>query len=116
MSYRFVIGDHSQVPEFLPSLQDMKIKIFEVSGGNLKDLGDHSRFSIMHDDEHDLAILFLGGNDIYDCCSPRNETTEILRIIEHLQQLNKKCGCNVGITVLVTDLELVQQPTIRSPR
>lgn len=96
MSYRVVIGGHSQVPNFIPALQDTEIEICKVNGGKLKDFWEHSRFHVMREDEHDLAILFLGGNDVYDGCSPRELINEILRITDHLQQLNKR----VAVTLL----------------
>lgn len=96
MSCKVIIGGHSQVPHFIPPVQDTEIKICKVNGGKLKDFWEHPRFRVMREGEHDLAILFLGGNDIYDGCSPRELVNETLQIIDHLQQLNKR----VAVTLL----------------
>ena len=63
MKYRVIIGGHSQVPDALPTLKDTEITICKVRGGKLKDFWNHSNFECMREKEHDLAILFLGGND-----------------------------------------------------
>lgn len=96
MSYRVILGGHSQVPDLIPALQGTEIEICKVNGGKLKDFWEHSRFRVMREDEHHLAVLFLGGNDVYDGCSPRDLINKILRITEHLQQLNR----SVAVTLL----------------
>ena len=88
MKYRVVAGGHSQVPHALLALEDTDITICRVSGGKLKDFWHHTNFKCMRENEHDLVVLFLGGNDINESCTPVEVVNEILRVTDYLKQRN----------------------------
>lgn len=95
MNYRVVIGGHSQLP-VIPNLNHTEISICKLSGGKLSDFWSHPNFQCMRDKNYDLAILFLGGNDVNDSCKPSNIVSDIIHITEYLQQRNT----NVVVTLL----------------
>lgn len=95
MNYRVVIGGHSQLP-VIPDLSHTEIITCKLSGGKLRDFWSHPNFKCMRDDNHDLAILFLGGNDVNDSCKPSSIISDIINITEYLQQRNR----NVVVTLL----------------
>lgn len=89
MKYRVIIGGHSQVPSVLPTLQDAEITVCKLPGGKLKDFWEHSTFTYMRENEHDLAIIFLGGNDVNNSTKPSDIINKILEIADYLKQRNK---------------------------
>ena len=85
MSYSAIIGGHSQVPRHLPNLSNTTITTVKVNGAKLKHFWDHPKFDCLRKDEHDLAIVFLGGNYVYDGCVLKKIVGNIIDITNHLQ-------------------------------
>lgn len=85
--YTVAIGGHSQTPDI--TLPNTDISLCRLSGGKLVDFWSHATFQRMRCEPHDLSILFLGGNDIYDGCYPSEIVSDILKIGDHLKLLNK---------------------------
>lgn len=96
MNYRVIIGGHSQIPNVLPTLQDVQISVCRLPGGKLSDFWEHSKFTCMRENEHDLAIIFLGGNDVNNSTKPSDIINAILEIADYLKQRNK----HVVVTLL----------------
>lgn len=88
--FKVIIGGHSQCPAVENVPRNCEIQLCKVRGGKLSDFWSHSLFRCMRNEPHDLAILFLGGNDIHDGCSPNHIVGEILRIADHLKVINRK--------------------------
>lgn len=96
MKYRLIIGGHSQVPNVLPTLLDVQITVCTLPGGKLDDFWEHYKFTCMRENEHDLAIIFLGGNDVNNSTKLSDIINEILGIADYLKQRNK----HVVVTLL----------------
>lgn len=94
--FKVIIGGHSQLPDDLPDFDKTSVTKCELRGAKLTDFWSHSTFRCMRENTHNLAILFLGGNDVYDNCEPKSIVSAICVITDHLLTLND----NVVITLL----------------
>ena len=72
MKYRVIIGGHSQVPTHLPNINEAEVSYCKLGGAKLDDFWIHPTFRSMRESNNDLAIIFLGGNDIHNCSEPNN--------------------------------------------
>ena len=86
--YKIIIGGHSQIPNTLPNIPNAELQFCKVGGAKLADFWHHPAFLSMRENKHDLAILFLGGNDVYDGCNPKQIATGIVHIADYLSTNN----------------------------
>lgn len=87
--FTVALGGHSNLPEDILDIPETDITICKLRGAKLSDFWVHARYKPMREDRHDLAIHFLGGNDVKDNCNPNTILNYNLTISKHLQQLNK---------------------------
>ena len=88
--FKVVIGGHSQVPTHLKQIDNVALTINRVPGAKLSDFWSDARFRDIKSVAHNLAILFLGGNDISSNSSPREITDDLLNIVTHLTAIHNK--------------------------
>ena len=88
--FNLVVGGHSNLPDHVSDIHNTNITVCKLRGAKLDHFWEHSSFRPMRESNHDLAILFLGGNDIYENCEPKVILSKLIKIAEHLQHLNKK--------------------------
>ena len=67
MVYRVAIIGHSQVPKsFMQAIgQDVQVRIYRRPGARLEKFDEYEEFEDVFHWQHDLNIIFLGGNDIF---------------------------------------------------
>lgn len=64
--FSIILGGYSHLPEDILDIPETDITIGKLRGAKLSEFWVHARFRPMREDRHDLAILFLGGNDVKD--------------------------------------------------
>ena len=99
--YRVVIGGHSQTPTSLPQIDNVIVTLNQIPGAKISAFWTDERFRDIRSVKHNLAVLFLGGNDLSNNSSPRAITDALLSIVSHLTSLHDKV-----VVVLIEHREL----------
>lgn len=93
---RVAVVGHSLVPRDLGYIRGAEIKIFRSPGARVSNFENGTLSEVLRW-PHDLSILFLGGNDIYDGCVPSRIARDIKRMIE---LVHEHCGSQIAFVLL----------------
>ena len=63
MVFRVAVLGHSQLPEEIPPIENCEFFVFKRSGARL-DFLDYPPLCHYFESRYDLAVMFLGGNDV----------------------------------------------------
>ena len=91
-----VVG-HSLVPRNLGVIPGANIRIYRSPGAKAINFEHNNGLNQVLNYPHDLTILFLGGNDVYDGCIPSHITTNIESVIE---QIHEYCNSDIAFVLL----------------
>ena len=87
---------HSQM-KAIYDYEDVTFKLFKKPGALLKDLEKSPEFTPIEKEKFDVAILWMGGNDITTELSPKQIFDNIFRYVTTL--LKKKIAEKVGVVL-----------------
>ena len=90
-----IVG-HSLVPPRLDYIEGAQVRIFRSPGAKALTF-DSNKISEVLNWPHDLTIIFLGGNDIYDNCVPSKITNDIRSVIE---QIHSSCHSHIAFVLI----------------
>ena len=85
------------VPQDLGYIPGAQIRIFRSPGAKVSSFETNNIFREVLEWSHDLTILFLGGNDIYDGCVPSRITNDIQNVIE---QIHEYCESQIAFILV----------------
>lgn len=91
-----VVG-HSLVPRSIKPVDGAKISIYRAPGAKACNFESNEALSSVLSFPHDLTIIFIGGNDIYNNCTPSYITHNIQTLIE---QVHDYCHSHICFILL----------------
>lgn len=91
-----IVG-HSLVPSFIEPVEGTSIEIFRSPGAKVSTFQSNQLLSNVLTIPHDLTILFIGGNDIHNNCTPSLISSNIEHLIE---QVHSYCGSFIYFVLL----------------
>ena len=87
-NFKAIVAGHSNVPSSFPEIPFVQLEVVRVPGAKLSDFWTRSEFASIREQTHDLAVLYLGGNDINNETRPRVIINEIKAILCHLKTIH----------------------------
>ena len=75
-----IVG-HSLVPRSVGNIPGCEIRIFRSPGARVSCFESDPILASVLDWQHDLTILFIGGNDINDNCIPSKIASDIQEVV-----------------------------------
>lgn len=91
-----IVG-HSLVPQAIERVSGANIHIYRSPGAKVADFDTNRALSRVIGVNYDLIILFLGGNDIHDNCTPSIITSDLIKVVE---QLHSSCGSHIALVLI----------------
>ena len=90
-----IVG-HSLVPRDVGTVDGAKITTYRCPGAKASSF-ESSPLSRVLQWPHDLTILFIGGNDVFDGCIPRNIAQDIEAVVE---SIHAYCHSHIALVLL----------------
>ena len=94
---RVAVVGHSLVPRDLGYIPGATVRIFRSPGAKASNFETNYILREALEWSHDLTILFIGGNDIYDGCVPSRITNDIQNVIE---QIHEYCESQIAFVLV----------------
>ena len=88
-NFKAIVAGHSNVPSSFPEIPFVDLEVVRVPGAKLSDFWTQPEFVSIREQTRDLAILYLGGNDINNDSRPRVIVNEIKAILRHLLTIHR---------------------------
>ena len=89
-NFKAIVAGHSNVPSSFPEIPFVQLEVIRIPGAKLSDFWMRPEFAKIRDQTYDLAILYLGGNDINNDSQPRIIINEIKDILRHLLTIHRR--------------------------